>query len=135
MKLKKLLASPVFSVVAFVLAAGLLIFSSVGGARAALTIQSTDYQGEISLDDIANSIAVSASTCTRLFKEYTNKTPIVFLNNYRLEKSAQLLRNTDDSIMNISFDCGFLQQSYFNRVFLREYGVTPKQYRNQYQNF
>ena len=91
-----------------------------------------NYHEQISLDDIANSVGVSTSTCSRLFKEYTNKTPIVFLNNYRLEKSAQLLRNTNDSIVNISFDCGFLQQSYFNRVFLREYGITPKQYRIQY---
>lgn len=52
MRIKKILSSTSFSVIAFVLAAGLLIFSSVSGARAALTIQSTDYQGEISLDDI-----------------------------------------------------------------------------------
>ena len=43
--------------------------------------------------------------------------------------SASLLRNTNESISSIAFACGFGQQSYYNRLFLREYGMTPKEYR------
>lgn len=93
-----------------------------------------NYHDEISLNDISDYVGISAATCNRLFKEYANKTPIVFLNNYRLEKAAEKIRNSDDSISNISLDSGFFQQSYFNRVFLKEYGVTPKKYRNLYRD-
>ena len=60
-----------------------------------------NYHDEISLNDISDYVGISAATCNRLFKEYANKTPIVFLNNYRLEKAAEKIRNSDDSISNI----------------------------------
>lgn len=48
-KLKKIITSPVFSIVAVVLAAGLLIFASVTGARAALNVESDDYYAHVEL--------------------------------------------------------------------------------------
>ena len=51
-KAKKILTSPVTTIAAFVLAAGLLLFSSVGGARAALTYFSDDYSSDIRLEEI-----------------------------------------------------------------------------------
>ncbi len=51
-KIKKILASPVTTAAAFVLAAGLLLFSSIGGARAALTYFSEDYAANIQLHEI-----------------------------------------------------------------------------------
>lgn len=55
-KLKKIISSPVFSIGAVVIAAGLLIFASVGGARAALTIFSDDYKAQVELYDIGVSL-------------------------------------------------------------------------------
>ena len=51
-KFKKILASPITTIAAFVLAAGLLLFSSIGGARAALTYFSDDYAANIQLQEI-----------------------------------------------------------------------------------
>ena len=51
-KIKKIITSPIFSIAAVVLAAGLLIFSSVGGARAALTYFSDDYKAQVNQYDI-----------------------------------------------------------------------------------
>ncbi len=51
-KIKKIISSPVITVAAFVLAAGLLLFSSIGGARAALTYFSEDYATNIQLHEI-----------------------------------------------------------------------------------
>lgn len=64
-----------------------------------------------------------------LFKKYTQNSPIEFLNLYRLEVSTSFLKNTTDNISTISLNCGFGQQSYYNRLFIREYGITPKEYR------
>ena len=51
-KFKKIVSSPITTAVAFVLAAGLLLFSSIGGARAALTYFSEDYETNIQLREI-----------------------------------------------------------------------------------
>lgn len=89
-----------------------------------------NYSKKLSLDDIANAGNISRSKCCILFKKYAQTSPINFLNLYRMEISTSLLRNTNDSISSIAFACGFGQQSYYNRLFLREYGMTPKEYRN-----
>lgn len=88
-----------------------------------------NYADNITLQDIAEAGGVSQSTCNRLFNELTKMTPIAFLTQYRLEKGAELLRRSDESIGDIAYHCGFSQQSYFNKLFLREYGMTPLKYR------
>lgn len=88
------------------------------------------YGEPITLEEIAQSANISVSKCNRIFKSYTSLSPITYLNNYRLEKSAEFLRTTTYTISEISQMCGFSQQSYFNRMFLREYGLTPLKYRN-----
>lgn len=88
-----------------------------------------NFPEKISLSDIADAGNISKSKCGQIFKEYAGHTPIDFLNLYRLQASTDLLTSTDRSISEISGICGFGQQSYYNRLFLKEYGMTPKAYR------
>ena len=90
------------------------------------------FAEKITLDDIAAAGSVSRSKCSKVFKKFMHKSPIDFLNLYRLEVAGRLLRNTDNSISTISSSCGFGQQSYFNRMFSRAYGCTPREYREQF---
>lgn len=87
------------------------------------------YSEPISLDDIAASANISRSKCSVLFHQYAETSPIDFLNAYRLEMAASQLCNTNQTIASVAFACGFNQQSYFSRMFVREYGMTPKAYR------
>ena len=89
------------------------------------------YANKIALDDIADAGQISRSTCIRLFKKYTGKSPVDFLNSYRLERSIELLLTTNQQVTEISYACGFNQPSYFNRLFLKEYQMTPNQYRKE----
>ncbi len=88
-----------------------------------------NYKNKISLDDIASIGHVSKSKCISLFKEYTSHSPVDFLNLYRLKISVELLEKTSYSIGEIAMESGFEQQSYYNRLFLRNYSMTPGQYR------
>ena len=90
------------------------------------------FNSKIGLEDIAEAGKVSKSTCIRLFHKYTGKSPIDFLNNYRLQMSAEKLVATSEQITEIAYACGFGQPSYFNRLFLKEYNMTPNQYRKQH---
>ena len=87
------------------------------------------FRETISLNDIADAGGVSRSQCTKLFNHYTGLSPIAYLNRYRLERSLERLRGADESIAKIAQECGFADQSYYNRLFLREYGCTPLAYR------
>ena len=90
-----------------------------------------NYSDELTLDQIAAAGKVSRSKCTRLFRTFIQKSPMHHLQSYRLERSVYLLTHTDFSISEIASKCGFNQQSYFNRLFLRTYGMTPKQMRTK----
>ena len=87
------------------------------------------YAEKISLDDIAASGCVSRSKCCLIFKHYLQQSPIDFLNSYRLKISRNLLRNTNKSITEIAFSCGFNHLSYFSKMFINYYGCTPREYR------
>ncbi len=90
------------------------------------------FSSKIGLEDIAEAGQVSKSTCIRLFHKYTGKSPIDFLNSYRLQISAEKLVTTSEQITEIAYACGFGQPSYFNRLFLKEYNMTPNKYRKQH---
>lgn len=90
-----------------------------------------NYARKISLDEIAAAAGVNRSKCAALFKKYTQMTPIAFLNSYRLDNGSRLLANTELPVSQIAQDCGFEEQSYFNRMFAREFGCTPLEWRNK----
>lgn len=92
-----------------------------------------NFGERIGLSDIAEAGGVSRSKCSAVFRSELDTSPMEFLNRYRLEVSAQMLSMRGDSISRIAAACGFSQQSYFNRVFLREYGCTPKEYRARHR--
>ncbi len=93
----------------------------------------SNYDGKVTLDDIAGRGNVSRSKCCIIFKKFSQSSPIEFLNEYRLKVSTDLLKNTKYSIAHIAKSTGFGQSSYYNRLFLREYGMTPTEYRRKGQ--
>lgn len=89
------------------------------------------YQEPLTLEEIAASGAMSRSKCCTIFKRYLQQSPIGFLNKYRLEVARYLLANTRSGISQIAISCGFNHFSYFSKMFLREYGCTPTEYRRK----
>lgn len=89
------------------------------------------YSDKITLEMLAEKINISVYYLSHIFKQYTNQTPIEYLNQYRLATAANLLKTTDSSIMDISFECGYNNVSYFNRAFKNRYNLTPKEYRKR----
>ncbi len=89
------------------------------------------YAEPITLNEIAASGNVSRSKCCLIFKHYLQQSPVDFLNTFRLKTSCSLLRNTEKSITEIAFSCGFNHLSYFSKLFCESFGCTPREYRNQ----
>ena len=65
------------------------------------------------------------------FKQHLHTTFTSYLNGYRLTIAARLLLTEDDSILSISERTGFNNLSYFNRLFKKEYQMSPRAYRNR----
>ena len=84
-----------------------------------------NYPEKITLADIAEAGLMSRSKCCQLFKKYVNRTPMDFLNTYRLEMSLRLLKETECPISDVSLSCGFTSQSYFTKLFTERYHMTP----------
>ena len=89
------------------------------------------YQDKLTLENIASSAHICRSKCCRLFQRFRQTTPIEFLNNYRIDQGARMLLETDNKVAMIAQECGFSQQSYFNRLFLKTFKCTPLEYRKR----
>ena len=92
------------------------------------------YPQKISIEQIAAVCGFSSSHFMKFFKLYMGKPFIAYLNEYRLIRAAHLLCASDDDILAISLECGFENVSYFNRLFLREYHMTPSKFRQARRN-
>lgn len=95
----------------------------------------SNYQREISVDEISRSANISRTECFRCFRSMIDKKPVAYLNEYRLRHAVNLLITTDMQITEICFSCGFNHISYFGKLFRQFYGMTPKQFRNSLAEF
>lgn len=94
----------------------------------------SNYGNYVTLDDLAKRANINSRYFCRFFKDMTHKTPIEYLNYYRIKCSCDKLFITDKNITEIAFDCGFNDLSYFIKVFRRFKGITPYQFLKKKHN-
>ena len=87
-----------------------------------------NYPSNLTLDQLAESFAMSVSTFQRFFRENLGHSPMGYLRGIRLEKAAMKLEEGKDSLAQIAQDCGFYDASHFGRLFKQYWGVTPGEY-------
>ncbi len=86
---------------------------------------------DISLESVANAIAVNSSYLSRLFHKETKMNFNAYLTSLRINYSKICLRSTRDSIAGIAIKCGYNDPKYFINIFKKTTGLTPSAYRNQ----
>ncbi|MEY2922459.1 MAG: hypothetical protein RL108_1085 [Bacteroidota bacterium] len=89
-----------------------------------------NFNSNITLQQVASQIYLTESNFCKFFKKATGKTFSDYLNEIRINEASRLLLQTDKTISQISFECGFETLSYFNRVFLKKKNQTPSVFRN-----
>lgn len=97
-----------------------------------LSFVHSNFAQPLSVKDIADSAILNKNRCTALFKQYTNMSPIKYLNEYRLYTAKNMILHTDRSISDISADVGYNQISHFIEQFRLSYGISPLKYRNKF---
>lgn len=93
-----------------------------------------NYAETITLKEIAAAGSVGESKCCQLFKKFFTQTPIAYLNQYRLNKSLDFLRDTDFTVSEIALITGFGSASYYAETFRKYYKQSPSDFRKQQIN-
>ncbi|MBE6695449.1 MAG: helix-turn-helix domain-containing protein [Ruminococcaceae bacterium] len=90
-----------------------------------------NYSEEITLTEISKRCAMSVSRFSRLFKNVTGFGFKEYLNSVRIKQANQYLINTDMSVCEIAYACGFNDSNYFSTSFKRASGMSPLKFRNE----
>lgn len=89
-----------------------------------------EYDKPITLEDLASKTNLNPKYFTKIFNQMTGKSPIQYLNSYRIEIACNMLLSTDLSITDICLSCGFNDLSYFIKIFKKEKNMSPKKFRS-----
>lgn len=89
---------------------------------------SENYYNSISLGGLAKIAGMNPKYFCRYFRSMTGRTPIDYLNYYRIECACEMLSTKNISIKETAISCGFNDESYFIRTFHKYKGITPKQF-------
>lgn len=90
------------------------------------------YKEDISVKSVATTLYVSESTISKIFSFKLDCSFRAYINMLKINEAKKLLKITNLKILDIIYECGFQNQSSFNRVFYQECGITPKEYRERY---
>lgn len=93
------------------------------------SIFAADYVQPIDIERTAKQAGVSLSHLTRLFRKHCGITPAQYIAGLRVDKAAELLRDTDTGILEIAYMSGFRSLSGFYKCFKAQTGQTPREYR------
>jgi len=95
----------------------------------ALDYLEKNYKKEIALSDIAKRVGLSTYYFSHIFKKQLGEGFVTYLNRLRIEKSKILLKKSDLSIAEISYQVGYNDPNYFTRVFKDYEEITPSDYK------
>ena len=84
---------------------------------------------DISIKKIADELYISSSYVSKVFSCKLKYNFREYINELRIRRAKKLLSSTDRRIIDVMLDCGFKNQSSFNRVFSEHTGVSPSEYR------
>ena len=92
----------------------------------------SNFQNKIGIEDMAAQIHLSPYHFCRFFKHFSGETPFTYLNHYRINHAARLMCSTNKKIMDIAFESGFANFSYFIKLFKQIKGCTPSAFRKNH---
>jgi AraC-like DNA-binding protein len=93
------------------------------------------YSNQITLDIVANLIHMSVPAFCKFFKQSTRKTYIQYLNEIRIGNACNLLQETELSVNEIGYSCGYNTLANFHKQFLKIKNTQPHVYRKQFNSF
>ncbi len=88
---------------------------------------------DFNIDTIASGIGLSRSAFFKKLKSLTGLAPVDLVKEIRLNKSIELIKNTDMTISEIAFAVGFKDSGYYSKCFRKKYNQSPREYMNEWR--
>lgn len=90
-----------------------------------------EYDAPLTIEYLAEKVYMSPNYLRTLFKDYTGETVLEYVTRTRINRSVELLRDTNMRVNDISRKVGYENPSHYCAVFRRQMGITPNQFRNK----
>ncbi|WP_441911231.1 response regulator transcription factor [Paenibacillus sp. MCAF9] len=90
-----------------------------------------DYAESLTLQSVAMAVHVTPVWLSKLFKKEKRKTFLEYLTEIRIEKAKEMLGDIKYKVYQISFQVGYKDPVHFSKLFKKQVGCTPKEYRRQ----
>lgn len=100
--------------------------------KTVLAYISRHYQEKLYIQTLSSLVNMNEQYFCRFFKKAIGKSPIDYINDFRLTKVMHLLETSELPVTEVSLECGFNNMGNFQRLFKRKTGTTPLQYRKSY---
>lgn len=97
----------------------------------ALEYFNTNYNKDLNIEDYAASRGMSVSWFIRTFKQYAGTTPMQYIVALRITNAQMLLETTNYNVTEIGNFVGYDNPLYFSRIFKKQKGFSPSEYRKQ----
>tara|TARA_R110002124_G_scaffold229475_1_gene394664 strand:- start:145 stop:705 length:561 start_codon:yes stop_codon:yes gene_type:complete len=91
-----------------------------------------NFGQKVYLNEVADLINLSEQSFSRFFTKMMGRSFFVFLNEYRINMASRMLLDTDGSVAQIGFNCGYESLQFFHKKFQEIHGITPMKYRKKY---
>lgn len=92
----------------------------------------TNYQDKITVDGLADMLAIGRRSFERRFKKATNNTVVEYMQRVKVEAAKRSFESSRKNISEVMFDVGYTDTKAFRDVFKKITGLTPIEYRNKY---
>lgn len=92
-----------------------------------------DYRKSWSLDEMARVAGMSRTVFAERFRELMGMTPMQYLTTWRMQKARQLLTKTEEPVIRVAEEAGYLSEAAFARAFKQHFEVAPATYRRTHQ--
>ena len=99
--------------------------------KTVLTYIKENYKEKIYIQDLARQVNMNAQYFCRFFKKSIGRSPMEYINEYRLKQSLRLLKGTALPVTEVCLECGYNNLGNFLRSFKKYTGTTPLQYRKE----
>ena len=99
--------------------------------QTAVLLIDSDLSANLTLHSLAANLGVSAGYLSAVFKQETGQTLTAYIRSRRMQHARHLLCTTELQIGTIALHCGIPDLHYFSKLFKKETGLTPGQYREQ----
>jgi len=89
---------------------------------------------DLTLEEMAESVELSKAHFSQMFRKSTGQSPHQFVLRHRVEHAKQILRAPNLRVLDVAVACGFKTQQHFARVFRKMCGISPTEYRQEFQH-